>query len=335
MTATVTATQGTAATHLTLWPGDVPEPPPTSSLNVAAGTTVAKHVTVAVGDDGTIRVRNNSGFTHVLIDLTGWYGVAGGASGSLFRTVAPTRVLDTRDGTGVGASGPLGPQGSIALPIAGRAGLPADPARVRAVVLNVTATRPTAVTHVRAWPGAAGPPPLASVLNADAGQTIADLVTVGVGGDGAVSLYNQSGEVDLVADLVGWYGPDGGTVGSVFHPLTPGRFADTRTAVGFTGPLVAGAPQTLPLNGHVGLPMFPAATAVVATVTAVLPTVDTHVTAYPRGPLPGTSTLNLPAHAVLANEAVVPTDAGWVSFATNSGSTDLVVDLQGWFRKVG
>lgn len=334
VTVDVTATQGTSDTHLTLWPGDVPDPPATSSLNVGAGRTVAKHVTVAVGDDGTVRLRNNSGFTHVLVDLTGWYGLPGATAGSLFRTVAPTRVLDTRDGTGV-AAGSVGPQSSIALPVAGRAGLPADPAQVRAVVLNVTATQPTAVTHVRAWPGAAGPPPLASVLNADAGQTVANLVTVGVGGDGKVSLYNQSGQVHLIADLVGWYGADGGSVGAVFHPLTPGRLADTRTALGFAGPVVAGTPQTLPLNGHVGLPMFPAATAVVATVTAVLPSADTHVTAYPRGPLPGTSTLNLPARTVLANEAVVPTDAGWVSFATNTGSTDLVVDLQGWFRQVG
>ncbi len=334
VTLSLTATGASTATHLTVWPGDIPDPPGTSSLNLGPGATVAKHVTAAVGGDGSVLVRNNSGSTDVVVDVTGWYGAPGALDGSLFRAAAPSRLLDTRDGTGLGVAGAVGPASTVRVPIAGRAGLPSDPAQVRAVVLNVTATGPTATTHIRAWPGG-GAPPLASVVNADAGQTIADLVTVGVGDDGTVSLYNQSGEVDLVADLAGWFGPDGGTTGAVFHPLTPARIADSREGFGLPAPLEAGTPQTLPLNGHGGLPLFPAAAAVVATVTAVLPTADTHVTAYPRGPRPLASTLNLPGGTVLANEAAVATDNGYVSFETNSGATELVVDLMGWYRRVG
>jgi hypothetical protein len=334
VTLNLTATWPTETTHLTAWPGDQPAPPETSSINVAPGETAAKHVTVAAGADGTVRLRNNSGRVHALVDLTGFYGPTGGTSGSLHRSVVPTRLLDTRDGTGQPGPGPVGAGRSIVVDVAGRAGLP-PPGQVRAAVVNLTVTGTTATTHVRAWPGGTGPVPLASVLNAEAGQTVANLVTVGVGADGRISLYNQSGSAHVVADLVGWFGPDGDGTGAVFHPLTPARVVDSRIGFGFDGALAAGQPRTLPLNGRGGLPLFPAADSVVATVTAVAPTLDTHVTVYPRGPRPATSTLNVPAGSVRANEASVSTDSGFVSFDTNAGATDVVVDLMGWYRRVG
>ena len=54
-----------------------------------------------------------------------------------FTPVTPSRILDTRDGTG-GISGPFGPQQTSSIAVAGAGGLPAS--GVGAVVLNVTVT---------------------------------------------------------------------------------------------------------------------------------------------------------------------------------------------------
>ena len=45
---------------------------------------------------------------------------------------------------------------------------------------------------------------MASNLNPVAGQKSANLVLVGVGAGGQVSLFNHDGPLDLVVDVVGW-----------------------------------------------------------------------------------------------------------------------------------
>ena len=71
-------------------------------------------------------------------------------------------------------------------------------------MLNVTATEPTALSFLTAWP-AGEARPLASNLNYGPGQTVPNLVVVKVGAGGVVNLYNSSGSTHVVADLAGWY----------------------------------------------------------------------------------------------------------------------------------
>lgn len=47
--------------------------------------------------------------------------------------------------------------------------------------------------------------PVASNLNAVAGQVVPNMVVARLGGDGAASIYNNSGAVDLVADVMGYF----------------------------------------------------------------------------------------------------------------------------------
>ncbi len=89
---------------------------------------------------------------------------------------------------------------------------------VTAVVLNVTATNPTASSYVTVYPDGTTRP-VASNLNFTAGETIPNLVTVPVGSDGAVDFYNDAGSVNLVADLAGYY-TDSGT-GSGLNSVAP------------------------------------------------------------------------------------------------------------------
>ncbi len=68
-----TVTGTTAGSFLTIYP-NLTAKPNSSSLNWAAGQTVANAVTVKTGTDGKVAVDNQAGFTHVLMDAYGYYG---------------------------------------------------------------------------------------------------------------------------------------------------------------------------------------------------------------------------------------------------------------------
>ena len=113
---------------------------------------------------------------------------------------AADRVLDTREGNGA-AQEPLG-RGALALALAGRGGVPSSGAS--AVLLNVTAVTPSTGTYVTVFPTGIERP-TASNLNAVSGQVVPNMVIARLGGDGAAMIYNNSGTVDLVADVMGYF----------------------------------------------------------------------------------------------------------------------------------
>lgn len=59
-----------------------------------------------------------------------------------------------------------------------------------------------------AWP-AGETQPLAANLNIPTNDVRANLVIVKVGANGQVSFFNNAGDIDLVADIAGCYGPSG------------------------------------------------------------------------------------------------------------------------------
>jgi hypothetical protein len=68
-----TVTGTTATSYLTIYPSGATKPN-ASSLNWAAGQTLANAVTTRLGTDGKIRVDNQAGSTHVIMDIYGYYG---------------------------------------------------------------------------------------------------------------------------------------------------------------------------------------------------------------------------------------------------------------------
>jgi hypothetical protein len=232
-----------------------------------------------------------------------------------FTPLAPKRLLDTR--TGLGA-----PKARVS---AGRAitltvpGLPAD---ATAVVLNVTAVRPSSTGVVTVYPAGATRP-TASNLNFEAGRTVANAVTVRVSA-GKVTLHNAYGTVDLVADLAGFYAR--GT-GAGFTSMAPVRVLDTRSAVGT--PVGSGATVVL------SFPTVPAsATAVTFNLTAVAPTSATTLTAYPTGVArPLASNLNVIKGETRANLVTVKLGKDRsVTIHNASGSTHVLADLAGYYQ---
>jgi hypothetical protein len=197
----VTVTDPTTTSFLTVWP-DGAARPTTSNLNFTAGQTTSNLVTVPV-TDGNVDVFNHVGSTHVVVDAEGFYETSpdpNGVTTTSFTPLTPTRLLDTRTTTG-GHDAPLGANGVAALQVRGTAGIPAA---ATAVVLNVTAVAPTQGTFLTVFPDGTTRP-ATSDLNVDAGQTVPNLVVAPIGPDGKIDFFNHLGQVDVVADVAGYF----------------------------------------------------------------------------------------------------------------------------------
>ncbi len=73
-----------------------------------------------------------------------------------------------------------------------------------AVVVNVTETGATAGSFFTVYPDGSARP-TASDLNFVPGDTVANLVVVKLGADGAIDVYNLAGSANAIVDVVGWY----------------------------------------------------------------------------------------------------------------------------------
>jgi hypothetical protein len=194
------------ASYVTVFPQGTSRPI-ASNLNFVANETVPNRVIVKVGSTGMVSFFNPVGSVNVVADVGGWFTDATStAGGSRFVGVAPARILDTRESNG-GLPSPLGAGQTIGVMVAGNGGVPAmsDAVPPTAVVLNVTATGGTYQSYLTAWPSGAARP-LASDLNFLPNQSVPNLVVVQLGPDGKVDLFNALGSVNVVADVVGWYG---------------------------------------------------------------------------------------------------------------------------------
>ncbi len=319
----VTAVNPSAGTFVTAWPTGEPRPL-ASNLNIPAGDTRPNLVTVKVGAGGRVSVANDAGTVDLVADVSGWYGPSGAER---YTAVSPARIFDSRFGPG--STGRITAGSPRAVTVVGAGGVP--PAGATAVVLNVTAVNPSAGTFVTVWP-AGEARPVASNLNIPPGDTRANLVVVKVGAGGQVSMANDAGAIDLIADVAGWFGPSGAALTSV----SPSRVWDSRGEPGPTGRIGAGATREIVVTGAGGVPVS-GVTAVVLNVTAVNPSAGTFVTVWPTGESrPVASNLNVPRGDTRANLVVVKVGAGGrVSFGNDAGTVDLIADVAGWYGASG
>jgi subtilisin family serine protease len=244
--------------------------------------------------------------------------------------LAPARILDSRVGTGLNGAFTNGTVRT--LQVAGRGGVPSS--GVSAVVMNVTVTNAASAGFVTAYPS--GPLPNASNLNFVAGQTVPNLVTVGLSGSGTVNLVVTGGPADLVADVQGFYAGTtyvalAGATGSKYHPSVPTRILDTRSATQ-VGNLPTWGPNTAHDIVLTGVPAD--ATAVAVNVTVTNPSAASWATVYPSGvarPDPA-STLNFVAGQTVPNFAIVKIGTnGEISLYNLAGNADFIVDVVGWY----
>jgi len=160
----------------------------TSTINFAAGQTVANLTVAKLGNAGAVCVRPNV-TTHVVIDIAGWYGPAG-----TLRYVpdAPTRLVDTRGGAPVSA----GTSFTVANGI---------PPGALAAALTATVTGPSSAGWITALPCGTALP-ATSNGNFVRGQTVATAVAAAASHAGATCL-RPTATTHLIVDRTGWFVP--------------------------------------------------------------------------------------------------------------------------------
>jgi PQQ-like domain len=320
----VTATNTTAASFLTVYASGRARPF-ASNLNWTSGRTVANLVEVPVSVGGGVTLYNQAGSTNVIADLEGYFSAPSGTAGQEV-ALTPARITDTRAGSGQPNAGmTLGPGGQLDIQVTGAGGVP-GPTGAAAAILNVTATHTTASSFLTVWPTGTTRP-TASNLNWVAGQTVPNRVIVPIGAGGKVSVYNASGAADVIVDVSGYF-TDATATGTLFNPQVPYRIADTRA----NAPIGPGGTFTLAVGGSFGVPST--ATAVILNVTVTHTTAAGFLTVYPStSGRPTASDLNWPPGLTVPNLVVATLGTtGAISFYNSSGSTDVIVDLVGYFN---
>lgn len=255
---------------------------------------------------------------------------AGSTNKSMFHPITPTRVLDTRNGTGYTGRKPAAGD-TITVKVTGAAtGVPTEAV---AVALNLTGTESTSDGFVTVWPSGEGRP-LASAVNfAAANDTVANAVIVRLGPGGQINLFTQKG-AHLVADVTGyWTETNTSSSGRYVPAPNPARLLDTRNGTGATAGIVgAGGSLDLQATGRSGVPS--AGVSAVALVVTVTDTAASgFVTVWPTGQAkPLASTINpVGRNDIRSNLVMLPVGAGGKVSLYTLQATHLVVDVAGWF----
>ncbi|PZG01657.1 hypothetical protein C1I99_06255 [Micromonospora deserti] len=300
------------------WPGE------------SCGVTIMPEPLRAGNHIANLELTDNSAYGKRVVPLkvTAYDTVIG-----MYYPLAPQRLMDTRSGLGRPVPGPIGAGAAVELQVAGRGGVPAD--GVGSVVLNVTVTGPTASSFLTLYPYGESTP-TASSINFPAGWLGSNNVTVKLGAQGKVYIYNRNGSTHVVVDVVGFYAASDTVKSSLgwgghYRPVQPRRLIDTRPS-----PLEAG--QRIESQADFG-PASPHVKALVLNITAVNPAKAGFLTAWAGSPeVPTASTVNYGAGKVVPNLAFVRTrpctDCGPAYAVPNysiytSQKADIVVDLVG------
>jgi hypothetical protein len=159
-------------------------------------------------------------------------------------------------------------------------------------------------------------------------------VIVKVGTGGKVDFYNLAGQVDLVADVGGYFtdSTPGGS-GTRFVGLTPARILDTRDGTGGYPVAPLGPGSSYGVNIWAAGGVASGATAVVANVTVTGPTVPGFLTAWPSDAMrPTASDLNFVPGQTVPNLVVVKIGAdGKIKLYNLAGTTEALVDVVGYY----
>jgi hypothetical protein len=162
-----------------------------ATVNYGPGEVISGSAFVPVSPTGTICVSANTDID-VTIDLTGTFSTTGDL---VFVPVAPTRTIDTRNGTG-GWSPIHGRDQTIDARVA--------PSTARAVTGTLTIVQPLRTGYLRAW--GCGPTPTTANVTANAGDILANSLTTGVDPNGRLCVYARNATT-TVFDTTGWWTP--------------------------------------------------------------------------------------------------------------------------------
>jgi RHS repeat-associated protein len=313
----------TSATYLTVFQTGITRPA-TSNVNaVAGGADATNEVTVPVGTNGQISIYNQAGTTNVIVDVLGYYS-AGGAG---MNAITPTRIADTRTGSGQPYAGqPIPARGTLTVQVSGTAGIPAT---ATTAILEATVVTPTAGGYLTAYPAGITRPGISN-LDYQVGVTLTKEIDadLGTSPSGAVTFYNSATvPVNLILDVAGYVN----SVGDSLTPLTSARIADTRTGSGQNDAgktMAANTALTIQAAGQGGVPAN--ARSVVVNLTVPGNTTTGYLTAYPSGTHPATTNVTYSPGAIAFNQVTVKlSPTGTFTIWNAGGTADVIIDVMG------
>jgi hypothetical protein len=198
-------------------------------------------------------------------------GSAASQSPGTYQPLNPTRIFDTRP------SNPIPPRVFVRMHVQGVAGLPAS--GVSAVTVTLSVLTPAAAGSISVFPSGttwSG----AATMSFAAARTQQNTVTAELGGDGTISVRNNTASaVQVVADVVGYY-TFGPAVPGGFQPVPLQRLFDTRAAG--SQPLAARATASVPVTGRGAIPASNVSAGAV-NLTVLRPAATGSVTVFPAG----------------------------------------------------
>jgi hypothetical protein len=181
--------------YITVWPTGQNKPL-ISTLNASTGKVTANAAVVSTGTAGGVSVYASND-TDLVIDINGYFAAPGLGGLDLF-TVAPCRVLDTRNPPG---SPPF--SGMIVTNVGGSSCLPQGNG-AQAFVLNATVVPPGPLGYLALWPDAQAQP-LVSTLNALDGAITSNMAIV-PGTNGSIDAFTAD-PAQLILDISGYFAP--------------------------------------------------------------------------------------------------------------------------------
>ncbi len=304
--------------------------PTTSTLNFPLGDSRANGVTVPLASGhlwATYVAASPSATTNLIFDVTGYF--TADLTGATYHTLAPARILDTRNGTGL--AGKFVSTTARSFAVAGAGGVPAG---AIAVTGNLTVTGQTQAGYV-ALTTSAQNHPTTSTLNFPLGDSRANGVTVPLASGHLWATYvaaSPSATTNLIFDVTGYFTAD--LTGATYHTLAPARILDTRNGTGLAGKFVSTTARSFAVAGAGGVPAGAIAVTGNLTVTGQTQAGYVALTTSAQNH-PTTSTLNFPLGDSRANGVTVPLASGhlWATYvaASPSATTNLIFDVTGYF----
>ena len=319
-----------AAGFITVWSGDDSKPA-SANIYFKAGQSINTQITTKVGADGKIKLISNVANLNTAIDVFGFYATKDGPRGARFNFTTPTRILDTRNGTG-GVSTALASNQTVNVQVVGMGGVPSG---ATSATLSLTAVTPPADGYLTVYPAGVGKP-LVESLNYSSGINISNQITVPIGPDGKIAVYNFGGNTNVVLDLIGYYKPPevnkATTQQGRYYPVAPERVYDTRSKS--NKPLSGGTSRDIAVVSTKPRPGYISGLSTNAVI--INPSATSYYRAWQASTSqPNATNINFMANTAQAGLVSVATDASKPTVSINSiissGQANLTLDLYGYF----
>lgn len=316
----VTAVPNGSLTSLSIRPIGQAEPAQ-PLLSATDGWPTANAVILPFGS-GAVEV-SVTNWSHVVIDVNGYFMPLNTPQGSAFYPLVPCRALDT-----ISTSNPLA--GTVTRDVDVRTPCKI-PTTATAVVMDVTVAPQGSLGFLTVW-AAGHTQPGTSNINAYDGQVKSNMVIVQTGTNGHVNFF-ASDATNVVAEVVGYFGAPGAPGALTFHPIAPCTGVNTQWASGlYGGPaLDANSTRDFPINQAdvCGVPGWARAYSVnfIATPMGALTGLNVQPTGFG----------NVPSWSLYAADGQVTASAGLLAAGTGGltvtpfSPTHLMMIFSGYF----